>query len=276
MSRRIFRFTATLMLMLIGSPLLLSVVVAEEAPVGEEPDLPLGLRLTEALHAIIEEHKEAIRSAILEYRLRFEELIENKTRLIEDFIEERLNRTRQIREAMEELRGLYAAGNITREEYLSRLSELRSELKALTKLKEKLGKLLQEFAAEMREIVREKVERLREINKEFGERVSEEARRIRERVRELRGPDEVEESNSTSTASAPAQESGRGDGRPSTRANSTTTNEEDSSQRGGEGEHGGEAPEEWGGNGERGRGRGEERARGDGRGEPSARRGKGR
>lgn len=150
--------------------------------------MPLGLRLTEALHAIIEEHKEAIRSAILEYRLRFEELIENKTRLIEDFIEERLNRTRQIREAMEELRGLYAAGNITREEYLSRLSELRSELKALTKSKEKLGKLLQEFAAEMREIVREKVERLREINKEFGERVSEEARRIRERVRELHRP----------------------------------------------------------------------------------------
>jgi len=154
---------------------------------SQEDESPLGLRLTEELHAIIREHVEAVRSAILEFRITRENITEAKKRLVEDFVEERLNRTRAVREALSELMALYMAGNITREEYLARLSELRSELRALEKTIERLGHLLQKFSRELREAVMEKVERLRQAGAELGSRVSEEARALRYRAAEIRG-----------------------------------------------------------------------------------------
>jgi gas vesicle protein len=268
---------ATLLtLMLLIATGVFSHVAAAQEEQEETEDLPLGLQLTETLHTIIEEHKQAIQNVILEFKLEHEELIENKTELIRSFIEARFNRTLEIKEAIRELNMLYAAGNITREEYLARLSMLRSELKALAKSSEKLGKLLHEFASEMKEIVKEKVERLREINREFGKRVSEEAREIGKRMRdELRRGEESNTTTTTTTPQPPSSENrGRGRGGPHS-SNTTATQTEEV-----EGQHRG--------NGHENRGRGhaststyttavdvdeeEGRGRGEGRGRSSSER----
>ncbi len=232
--------SAALILILLGAGLFTYRVAAQE----EVDDLPLGLQITETLHTIIEEHKQAIKSTILEFKLMHEELIENKTEIIKGFIEERLNRTLQIKEAIRDLNALYAAGNITREEYLARLTELRSELKALAKSAEKLGKLLQEFSSQMKDIVKEKVEKLREINREFGRSVAEEARKIKERIRnELR---EGEETNSTSTTTVQSQNNdsrGIGRGRHSFATTAPQTEGAGEQQRGNERENRGRGHE---------------------------------
>ncbi|GBC71723.1 hypothetical protein HRbin02_01511 [Candidatus Calditenuaceae archaeon HR02] len=230
MTRHSIPLSATILaLMLLSTGLFSNWAAAQE---GGTKDLPLGLQLTETLHTIIEEHKQAIRDAILEFKLRQEGLIENKTELIRSFIEERINRTIAIREAIRELNMLYAAGNITREEYLARLSELRSELKALAKSSEKLGRLLQEYASEMKEIVKEKVEKLREINREFGKRVSEAAKEIGERVKdELKGMGEESNSTTTTTQSQSGEHRGRERGHHSTSTNTTNTQSEEAGEQ---------------------------------------------
>jgi GTP1/Obg family GTP-binding protein len=151
-------------------------VLAQEGNGGsEEPALSPGLDLTSELRAIIEEHKEAVRSIILEFKLKLENITARRIELIGQFLEERLNRTETIRNEMERLRELYASGNMTKEMYLVALKKLKGELKALSKTSEKLGQLMQELTKELKEAVKEKVERLREVNREFGQRVSEEA-----------------------------------------------------------------------------------------------------
>ena len=140
---------------------------------SEEPTLSPGLDLTSELRAIIEEHKEAVRSIILEFKLKLENITARRVELISQFLEERLNRTETIKNEMERLRELYRSGNMTKEEYLVALKKLKDELKALSKTSEKLGQLMQELTKELKEAVKEKVERLREVNREFGQRVSE-------------------------------------------------------------------------------------------------------
>lgn len=260
-----------LAIMLLATGLFSNWAAAQEEETG---DLPLGLQLTETLHTIIEEHKQAIRDTILEFKLKQEELIENKTELIRSFIEERLKRTLEIKEAIQELNMLYDAGNITREEYLARLSELRSELKALAKSSDKLGRLLQEYASEMKEIVKEKVEKLREINREFGKKVSEAAKEIGERVKnELKGRGEESNSTATTTQSQSSEHRGRGRGPHSPSTNTTNTQSEEAGEqhRGNGHENGGRGHAESASamttvNGDEGRDRGEGRGRSNGRG----------
>ncbi|MBS7288881.1 MAG: hypothetical protein KIH01_09155, partial [Candidatus Freyarchaeota archaeon] len=120
-------FMAALTLVLLATPFLARVVAAQsgDTDVFGADDLPLGLQLTETLHTIINEHKLAIiENAILEFKLKHDMLIENKTELIRSLINERVNRTLQIKEAIRELSTLYVAGNITLEEYMAGLSEL--------------------------------------------------------------------------------------------------------------------------------------------------------
>ncbi|MEM1972912.1 MAG: hypothetical protein QXJ29_06520 [Nitrososphaerota archaeon] len=199
---RLKTHASAVLLLLLLSSLFMHVVSAREitTTIGEmhsedEEGIPLGLRITETLHQIIREHKEAIAATILDFRLELGGLIENRTELVEEFLEERINRTREIRESIRELRELYLAGNITAEKYLAELSIFRAELKALHRSYERLKEFIHES---LLEAVKEKVERLREINRELGKQVSEEARRIRE---ELRSESTVEETSSTTATS---------------------------------------------------------------------------
>jgi uncharacterized protein YqgQ len=192
---------------------------------SEEPALSPGLDLTSELRAIIEEHKEAVRSIILEFKLKLENITARRVELIGQFLEERLNRTETIRREMERLRELYESGNMTKEEYLVALKALKDELKALSKTSEKLGQLMQELTKELKEAVKEKVERLREVNREFGQRVSEEARRIGEEMRERareRGQTTTT-TEQTGQTSNQTQTGHRGRGRGNTESESTTT-----------------------------------------------------
>jgi len=149
-------------------------------------DEGLGLRLKEELKAIIEEHKESIREAILEFKIKLSSFHENKTELISAYLEERAAMLEELRRQVEELRNSYLAGDINRIEFLARMTELRAQLKAAAKSSEKLGKLIQELHSELRDAVKEKVEKLREINDEFGKNVSETARQIGEEMRRNR------------------------------------------------------------------------------------------
>ncbi len=197
---------------------------------SEEPTLPLGLELTSELRAIIEEHKEAVGSIILEFRLKLENVTERRAELIRQFLEERLNRTDAIRKEMERLRELYESGNVTKEEYLAALRALKDELKALSKTSEKLGHLMQELTKELREAVEEKVERLREVNREFGRRVAEEARRIGEEMRERARERGDEREEATDERGQPADQTRtgqRGRGRENAGSGRTTTERQD-------------------------------------------------
>lgn len=205
---------------------------------SEEPTLSPGLDLTSELRAIIEEHKEAVRSIILEFKLKLENITARRIELINQFLEERLNRTETIRNEMERLRELYRSGNMTKEEYLVALKKLKDELKALSKTSEKLGKLMQELTKELKEAVKEKVERLREVNREFGQRVSEEARRIGEEMRERareRGQTTTT-TEQTDQTSNQTQTGHRGRGRGNAESESTNT-ERGRGQGRGQGQH---------------------------------------
>ena len=205
---------------------------------SEEPTLSPGLDLTSELRAIIEEHKEAVRSIILEFKLKLENITARRIELINQFLEERLNRTETIRNEMERLRELYRSGNMTKEEYLVALKKLKDELKALSKTSEKLGQLMQELTKELKEAVKEKVERLREVNREFGQRVSEEARRIGEEMRERareRGQTTTT-TEQTDQTSNQTQTGHRGRGRGNAESESTNT-ERGRGQGRGQGQH---------------------------------------
>jgi len=205
---------------------------------SEELTLSPGLDLTSELRAIIEEHKEAVRSIILEFKLKLENITARRIELINQFLEERLNRTETIRNEMERLRELYRSGNMTKEEYLVALKKLKDELKALSKTSEKLGQLMQELTKELKEAVKEKVERLREVNREFGQRVSEEARRIGEEMRERareRGQTTTT-TEQTDQTSNQTQTGHRGRGRGNAESESTNT-ERGRGQGRGQGQH---------------------------------------
>jgi len=202
---------------------------------SEEPTLSPGLDLTSELRAIIEEHKEAVRSIILEFKLKLENITARRIELIGQFLEERLNRTETIRNEMERLRELYRSGNMTKEEYLVALKKLKDELKALSKTSEKLGQLMQELTKELKEAVKEKVERLREVNREFGQRVSEEARRIGEEMRE-RARERGQTTTTTEQTTNQTQTGHRGRGRGNTESESTNT-ERGRGQGRGQGQH---------------------------------------
>jgi uncharacterized membrane protein len=210
---------------LLGPLLLLgSLPAAGLAQDQGEGELPPGLNLTAELRALIREHREAIREAILEYRLSLETLLERKTELIRGYIEERRGRIEEFRRLLEELEARYRAGNITREEYLSELKSLREEFKITMRTMERLGRLIRELQEERREAVRQLVEELRQINEEFGRRVAEEARRIGERMRQdaARGRGSGDsETNSTQ----PTEDGGNGN-------NNSTTIEGDTSAGG--------------------------------------------
>jgi gas vesicle protein len=214
------------------------VLAQESNGSSEEPALSPGLDLTSELRAIIEEHKEAVRSIILEFKLKLENITARRIELIGQFLEERLNRTETIRNEMERLRELYRSGNVTKEEYLVALKKLKDELKALSKTSEKLGQLMQELTKELKEAVMEKVERLKEVNREFGQRVSEEARRVGEEMRERAR----ERSQTTTTTEQTDQTSNqtqtghRGRGRGNTESESTNI-ERGRGQGRGQGQH---------------------------------------
>jgi uncharacterized protein YoxC len=182
---------------------------------SEDPALSPGLDLTSELRAIIEKHKEAVRSIILEFKLKHENITARRIELIGQFLEERLNRSETIRNEMERLRELYRSRNITKEGYIVTLKKLKDELRALSKTSEKLGELMQELTKELKEAVKEKVERLREVNREFGQRVSEEARRIGEEMRERardrgRTTTTTEQTDQTSDQTQTEQTQGKG------------------------------------------------------------------
>jgi len=204
------------------------VLAQEGSGSSEEPTLSPGLDLTSELRAIIEEHKEAVRSTILEFKLKLENITERRLELISQFLEERLNRTETIRKEMERLRELYRSGNMTKEEYLVALKKLKDELKALSKTSEKLGQLMQGLTKELKEAVKEKVERLREVNREFGQRVSEEARRIGEEMRER-----AREHHRTTTTESTTTERQHGQGRGHHEGTTTTTTASEHHERGG-------------------------------------------
>ncbi len=189
------------------------------AAAQELTDMSLGQRITAELRSIVVEHREAVREALLDFKLKLEQIEENKTELIAQFLEERQNRMEQIRTEIENLRQQYLAGNITKEEYTAALKALQTELKALAKSSEKLGQRMQELVKEVKEAVKEKVERLREINREFGQRVAEEAKKLGDMAREEAGNQGTD------------NDRGRGQGNPH-RDNSTETNNADNSNRG--------------------------------------------
>jgi chromosome segregation ATPase len=205
---------------------------------SEEPALSPGLDLTSELRAIIEEHKEAVRSIILEFKLKLENITARRIELIGQFLEERLNRTETIRNEMERLRELYRSGNMTKEEYLVALKKLKDELKALSKTSEKLGQLMQELTKELKGAVKEKVERLKEVNRELGQRVSEEARRVGEEMRERareRGQTTTKTEQIEQTSNQ-TQTGHRGRGRGNAESESTNT-ERGRGQGRGQGQH---------------------------------------
>lgn len=153
---------------------------------SEEP-LSLGRKITAELHSIIEEHKEALRLAMVEYKAAKKSLHEERLQLIKDFINESKRLRDEVKAEIESLRNLFKSGNITSEEYVSRLRVLKARLEALGKSSEKLGKILSSLADKSREAVKNMVEELRKANEEFGRQVSEEARTIGESAREAVG-----------------------------------------------------------------------------------------
>lgn len=201
---------AVLLLISMATVWLPILVKAETAtPSGEDDlllakgtaDLPLGMSIVSELRSIIVEHREAVKEAILEFKVRLEGILENKTELVKRFIEERLARMAEIKERIRDLTERYSSGNITKEEFLLEMKALRDELKALEKSSKRLGDLLNELVSEIKGISKEKVEQLNEINRDFGKKVSEEARKIGEQMRGLReGRDHTgEPANQTST-----------------------------------------------------------------------------
>jgi hypothetical protein len=132
------------------------------------------------LHSIIQEHREAIREAVMEHKLTVKTLHEERLQIIRDFLNESKRLRDEVVAEMEALREQFKAGNITAEEYVSRLQVLTARLKALSKSSEKLGKLLSELAQKSHEAAKKLVEELRAANEDFGRRVSEEARTIGE------------------------------------------------------------------------------------------------
>jgi hypothetical protein len=147
----------------------------------------LGRKIVAELHSIIQEHREAIREAVMEHKLTVKTLHEERLQIIRDFLNESKRLRDEVMAEMEALRVQFKAGNITAEEYVSRLQVLTARLKALSKSSEKLGKLLSELAQKSHEAAKKMVEELRAANEDFGRRVSEEARTIGERAREEAG-----------------------------------------------------------------------------------------
>ncbi|GBC68635.1 hypothetical protein HRbin01_00318 [archaeon HR01] len=204
----VVRFPAiSLVLLLTLSSAVLPLLMVAQVSASPDERPSLGLRLKEELKSIIEEHKELINETILEFRVRLHTLLEDKTKLIMDFVEERLSRVQEIMQRIEELRESYAAGNISRVEFLAGLADLRAQLKAAVKMSEKLGHLIQEMRSGLRDVVKEKVERLRELGREFGENVSEAARSLAEEFRESR---RVYGEEGNSTASQASEDGWRG------------------------------------------------------------------
>ncbi len=180
-------------------------LVQDQELVDEE--LPLGLRITAELRSIIREHNEALREAILEYRLLVENLTERKIELIRSYLMERVQMIEEFRKGVEELKSLYRSGNITKEEYVSQLKSLKDELKIMMRARDKLGRLIQELQAEHRGAVQALVKELGEILDDFGQRVAEEARNIRGRIHE-----EINLGNVTSSGGTGEGASARGTG----------------------------------------------------------------
>jgi len=213
--------SAAVLWILIASSLILQIAVTPVKSLVQDQDLvdeelPLGLRITAELRSIIREHKEAIREAILEYRLLVENLTERKIELIRSYLMERVQTIEEFRRRVEELNSLYRSGNITKEEYVSQLKSLKDELKIMMRARDRLGRLIQELQAERREAVQTLVKELREILDDFGQRVSEEARRIRGRIHEEITPGNETSSGSTGEgASARGTRIGDNDSRPS-------------------------------------------------------------
>jgi ElaB/YqjD/DUF883 family membrane-anchored ribosome-binding protein len=202
--------SAVVLWTLIASSLILPLAVMPVKSLAQNQDLvdeelPLGLRITAELRSIIREHKEAIREAILEYRLLVENLTERKIELIRSYLMEREQMIGEFRKKVEELNSLYRSGNITKEEYVSQLKSLKDELKVMMRARDKLGRLIQELQAEHREAVQTLVRELREILEDFGQRVAEEARRIRGRIHE-----EIAPGNETSSGNTGEGASTRG------------------------------------------------------------------
>jgi len=144
----------------------------------------LGRKIVAELHSIIQEHKEAIREAVMEHKLAVKSIHEERLKIVRDFLNESRRLRDEVEAEIESLKNLFKSGNITAEEYVSRLHVLTAKLKALAKSSEKLGKLLDKLAQETHEAVKKLVDELRKANEDFGRRVSEEARTIGERVRE--------------------------------------------------------------------------------------------
>jgi seryl-tRNA synthetase len=93
----------------------------------------LGRKIVAELHSIIQEHREAIREAVMEHKLTVKTLHEERLQIIRDFLNESKRLRDEVMAEMEALREQFKAGNITAEEYVSRLQVLTARLKALSK-----------------------------------------------------------------------------------------------------------------------------------------------
>jgi hypothetical protein len=213
----------------------------------------LGRKIVAELHSIIQEHREAIREAVMEHKLTVKTLHEERLQIIRGFLNESKRLRDEVMAEMEALRVQFKAGNITAEEYVSRLQVLTARLKALSKSSEKLGKLLSELAQKSHEAAKKMVEELRAANEDFGRRVSEEARTIGERAREEvgrganatethqpgRGRGERENATETHTQTHGASQTTHGNraehGPPDGRGRTTTTTTTDSNPGNGRG-----------------------------------------
>jgi len=160
--------------------------------------LGIGRRITAELRSIIVEHRETLRGAIYEYKLVMKSLPEEKLQVIKEFIEESRRLRDGVKAEMEALRDQFRAGEITVEEFVSRLRVLTAKLEALGKSSEKFGNVLSELARKIPEAVKEMVEELRRANEDFGRHVAEEARTIGEKARE-------EVANATQTPGPPEE-----------------------------------------------------------------------
>jgi hypothetical protein len=226
----------------------LAVVSAQQAADSQG----LGRKIVAELHSIIQEHREAIREAVMEHKLTVKTLHEERLQIIRGFLNESKRLRDEVMAEMEALRVQFKAGNITAEEYVSRLQVLTARLKALSKSSEKLGKLLSELAQKSHEAAKKLVEELRAANEDFGRRVSEEARTIGERAREEagrganatethqgRGRGERENATETHTQAHGASQTAHGNraehGPPDGRGRTTTTTTTDSNPGNGRG-----------------------------------------
>jgi chromosome segregation ATPase len=211
----------------------LAVVSAQQAADSQG----LGRKIVAELHSIIQEHREAIREAVMEHKLTVKTLHEERLQIIRAFLNESKRLRDEVMAEMEALREQFKAGNITAEEYVSRLQVLTARLKALSKSSEKLGKLLSELAQKSHEAAKKMVEELRAANEDFGRRVSEEARTIGERAREEagRGANATETHTESHGASQTAHGNRTEHGPPDGRGRTTTTTTTDSNPGNGRG-----------------------------------------